>query len=140
MGFLKSILNKGNEGDDSPEALQNMKWGMASPLMLRLTGGVDSVRAFGTFSCKVNDPSRLREEGCNIDDQESVDEFRKYLSNLIVNSFKDVLGRESSSMSMEEVISGAEILARETVQDASSVLRAKGLELTDLVVMGIMKV
>jgi len=140
MGFLKNILSKGKEGDDSPEALQNVKWGMASPLMLRLTGGIESIRAFGTFSCKVIDTSRLRQEGCNIDDQQSVEEFRKYLSDLIVNSFREVLGRESSLMSMEELISGAGKLARETVQEASTVISEKGLELTGLVVMKIIKV
>ena len=140
MSIFKRILKRSEDSDDTPEAFREMKWGLASPLMLRLAGGIASIRAFGAFSCRVTDAGKLRKEGCDIEDENSVALFKPYLANLLVSSFKDVLGRESSSMSMEELISGVDKLSQAVKEEAAPLFSEKGLELLGVLVMRVVKI
>jgi membrane protease subunit (stomatin/prohibitin family) len=139
VGFFKNILKKNDPGDASPEGFQRLKWGMASPIMLGLSGGVVSVRAFGTFSCRISDPEKFSEEDCDPEDVNSVAQYSRYLTDVVVNSFRDVLGAESSSMSMEELLGSVDLFSSATSKQASATLIAKGLEITELRVMKVVK-
>ena len=139
MGLFDSIRRKNRKLNDSPEALQQVKWGIASPLMLKFSGGIESIRGFGTFSCSVNDLSRLEEEGFDIEDVNSMAQLKLYLTDLLVSSFRDVLGRESPSMELEEMIGSMVELAQAVKEDTLTVFSKKGLELSGFVVMKIVK-
>lgn len=140
MGLFGSILKKSKNSDNSPEALQNVKWGMASPLMVRLNCGIESIRAFGTFSLSISDPSKLKEEGFDIQDENSTAQLKMYLNDLLLKSFKGVLESESSSMNMEDLTGSTGKLAQAVKDDTSTIFSKKGLELSGFVVMKIVKV
>ncbi|MBN2588206.1 MAG: SPFH domain-containing protein [Candidatus Fermentibacteraceae bacterium] len=123
---------KSKSGRLAPKEWQEIKWGISSPLMVRLSGGIGKVRAFGSFKCEVADAGLLAENGCDAGSSESLERFKHYLSDVVASSFRDVLGARSSGMTGEELQGSSEPLSRAALEGAVPKLAEKGVALVDL--------
>lgn len=128
-----------NAGNTVPEEWRCIKWGISSPLMLQLSDGICSIRAYGSFSCGVSDAGLLAENGCDAENGVSLRQFSNYLSDMVVRSFKDVLGARSGSMTEDGLLSSSELLSRATGEGVSSRLAEKGVSLVGLQVEKLLK-
>jgi len=115
----------------APAQWQDLKWGIASPQMLRLADGLGKIRAFGSFKCEISDPDLLRECGCDHADSDSLVKYTDYLTDLIVRFFSDTLAARSRSMTGEQLLGSTEILSEATLEEASEDLSRRGITLTE---------
>ncbi|MDO6459398.1 SPFH domain-containing protein [Granulosicoccaceae sp. 1_MG-2023] len=70
----------------------DLKWGTKNPLMLRdIEFGAVRLRAFGTYSCRVSDPTRFIREITGTDGVFTIEEISDQLRNLITSRFATVL-------------------------------------------------
>ncbi len=77
----------------STRIFTNQKWGTANPIMMRdAEMGPVRLRAFGSYSIRVNDPQHMLEELVSTDGLFQVDEINDQIRNMIMTSFANNLG------------------------------------------------
>ncbi|MEM6985869.1 MAG: SPFH domain-containing protein [Pseudomonadota bacterium] len=70
----------------------DLKWGTRNPLMMRdAEFGPVRLRAFGTYTVRINEPSRFLREIVGTDGLFSIDEISDQLRNLIASGFASVI-------------------------------------------------
>ena len=70
----------------------DLKWGTKNPIMLRDPEfGPTRIRAFGTYSVRVNDPARFLSEIVGTDGEFTMDEISYQIRNIIVQSFSRII-------------------------------------------------
>lgn len=70
----------------------DLKWGTKNPIMLRDPEfGPTRIRAYGTYSVKVNDPAKFLTEIVGTDGEFTMDEISFQLRNIIVQEFSRVI-------------------------------------------------
>ena len=71
----------------------DLKWGTKNPVMLRdKEFGPVRLRAFGTYTIRINDPLTFIKEIVGTDGHFATDEITQQLRNLIVSRFSDLIG------------------------------------------------
>ncbi|MGF1460285.1 MAG: SPFH domain-containing protein [Leptolyngbyaceae cyanobacterium] len=73
----------------------NLKWGTASPIAVHAPdlGGTVRLRAYGTYSMRVQDPVRLLQDLVSTDGLFQIDEISDQIRNMLVSSFATWLGQ-----------------------------------------------
>jgi membrane protease subunit (stomatin/prohibitin family) len=72
----------------------NLKWGTKNPIMLRDPEfGPTRIRAFGTYTMKVNDPARFMTEIVGTDGEFTADEISYQIRNIIVQEFSRAIAK-----------------------------------------------
>jgi membrane protease subunit (stomatin/prohibitin family) len=123
------LFGKKKSGGFAPREWQEIRWGISSPLMVRLSGGIGKVRAFGSFRCEVTDAGLLAENGCDAESSESLKQYANYLSDMVVGAFRDELGARSAGMTEEELLGSSGMLSQATLEGAAAKLAEKGVAL-----------
>ncbi len=73
----------------------NLKWGTSNPIAVRADdlGGIVRLRAYGTYSIRVQDPARLLKELVSTDGLFQVDEISDQIRNMLITVFASWLGQ-----------------------------------------------
>ncbi|RZM79687.1 SPFH domain-containing protein [Leptolyngbya iicbica] len=73
----------------------NLKWGTSNPIAINVPdlGGTVRIRAYGTYSMRVQDPVRLLEDLVSTDGLFQIDEISDQIRNMLVSSFATWLGQ-----------------------------------------------
>jgi len=73
----------------------NLKWGTSNPIAVNVPdlGGTVRIRAYGTYSMRVQDPVHLLQELVSTDGLFQVDEISDQIRNMLVSSFATWLGQ-----------------------------------------------
>jgi len=81
----------------STRTFTDRKWGTKNPIMLRdAEFGVVRLRAFGSYSVKVKDPSTFLREIAGTNSRFSVDEINDQLRDMVTTRFSEVLGAKQN--------------------------------------------
>lgn len=139
MLFFKKRTGKSGSGNKVPAQWQDLKWGISSPQMLRLSDGIGKIRAFGSFKCEICDPDLLMNNGCDPADSKSIVTYINYLQHFIVRAFIATLAAESRSMTAEQLLDSTDILSEATLRKAGEDLSLKGITLTEFKVERILR-
>ncbi len=72
----------------------NLKWGTSNPIAVTVPdlGGIVHIRAYGTYSIRVEDPVRLLQAAISTDGLFQVDEISNQIRNMLITSFATWLG------------------------------------------------
>lgn len=77
----------------STKRFTGLKWGTKHPIMLRDPEfGPIRLRAFGSYSIKISDPTKFIKEIVSTDGDFSTDEITDWLRNMIISRFADIIG------------------------------------------------
>jgi len=73
----------------------NLKWGTSNPIAVNVPdlGGTVRIRAYGTYSMRVQDPVHLLQELVSTDGLFQIDEISDQIRNMLVSSFATWLGQ-----------------------------------------------
>jgi membrane protease subunit (stomatin/prohibitin family) len=114
----------------------DLKWGTKNPIMLRDPEfGPIRLRAFGTYSMKVDDPVKFLTEIVGTDGHFTTDEVTDQLRNLIVSRFTSVLGK--SNIAALDLAGNYELLSAFMTDKIGPDFGAYGLKLDRLLVENI---
>ncbi len=114
----------------------NLKWGTRNPVMIRDSefGGV-RLRAFGTYSIRIDDARKFMQEIMGTDGHFTVDEISDQLRNLIVTRFSSVVA--SAGIPVLDMAANYDQLSQFVTQKISPEYAAYGLKLTSILVENI---
>ncbi|MEB4591457.1 SPFH domain-containing protein [Candidatus Thiothrix sp. Deng01] len=114
----------------------NLKWGTRNPVMIRDSefGGV-RLRAFGTYSIRIDDARKFMQEIMGTDGHFTVDEISDQLRNLIVTRFSSVVA--SANIPVLDMAANYEQLGQFVTQKIAPEFAAYGLKLTSILVENI---
>ena len=109
----------------------NLKWGTRNPVMIRDSefGGV-RLRAFGTYSIRIDDARKFMQEIMGTDGHFTVDEISDQLRNLIVTRFSSVVA--SAGIPVLDMAANYDQLSQFVTQKISPEYAAYGLKLTSI--------
>ena len=114
----------------------NRKWGTPNPIMLRDPEfGPIRLRAFGTYSLKINNPVLFLHEVAGTDGKFEVNEIDDQLRNLILTRFTDTLGE--SRIPALDLAANYDELGEFVANRIRPEFEEYGLELTKLLVSNI---
>lgn len=120
----------------STKNFTNLKWGTANPIMLRDPEfGPLRIRAFGTYTIKVDDAAKLIKEIAGTDGRFTVDEITGQLRNFIVSRFAEVAGQ--SKIPVLEMAANYDQLATFVKTKIESEIGLYGVELSSLLIENI---
>ncbi len=114
----------------------NLKWGTKNPIMLRdKEFGPVRLRAFGTYSVRINDPLTFIKEIVGTDGHFSTDEISQQLRNLIVSRFASLIGE--SNIPVLDLAANYDDLSDFITQEINPEFEAYGLSVEHLMVENI---
>ncbi len=114
----------------------DLKWGTKNPLMLRdKEFGPVRVRAFGTYTVRIDDPETFLREIVGTDGYFTVDEMSNQLRNLIVSRFAGIVGQ--SGIPVLDMAANYEQMSQFIDEKIAPEFQAYGLELTKLLIENI---
>ena len=114
----------------------DLKWGTKNPVMLRdQEFGAVRLRAFGTYSIRVNEPVTFIKEIVGTDGHFTTDEISNQLRNLIVSRFASILGQ--SAIPVLDLAASYEDLSNFISNKIRPEFTAYGLDVTKLLVENI---
>ncbi len=132
MGFLKGLFKGGKEDGNAPEGLQEISWGVAQPVMVRLSSGAGRFRAYGKYSLKIVNPGVFGEECCDPEDAEAMERFRTSFAQRLVRAFSDSLVGIAGSMTAGELAAGIGKIEKSMMDELQQDLQQQGLTLERL--------
>lgn len=114
----------------------NLKWGTRNPVMIRDSefGGV-RLRAFGTYSMRIDDARKFMQEIMGTDGHFTVDEISDQLRNLIVTRFSSIVA--SANIPVLDMAANYDQLSQFVTQKIAPEYAAYGLKLTSILVENI---
>lgn len=114
----------------------NLKWGTRNPVMIRDSefGGV-RLRAFGTYTMRIDDPRKFMQEIMGTDGHFTVSEISDQLRNLIVTRFSSVVA--SANIPVLDMAANYEQLGQFVTQKIAPEFASYGLKLTSILVENI---
>lgn len=111
----------------------DLKWGTKNPVMLRdAEFGPTRLRAFGTYTMRVGDPSMFLREIVGTDGEFTTDEIEGQLRNIIVSRFSSVIA--SSQIPVLDLAANYDDLGTFATAKVGEEMREYGLELSKLLV------
>jgi membrane protease subunit (stomatin/prohibitin family) len=115
----------------STRRFQDLKWGTKNPITMRDPEfGMVRVRAFGTYTMRVADPSLFMTEIVGTDGEFTTDEITFQIRNVLVSRFSNALAR--SGIAMLDIAGHTDELAELLRKRIAPELAAYGLELPTL--------
>lgn len=114
----------------------NLKWGTRNPIMARDPEfGAVRLRAFGSYSIRINDARKFMTEIVGTDGHFTVDEISDQLRNLIVTSFSTTISK--SAIPVLDMAGNYEQLGEFVTKKIAPEYEAYGLKLTSVLVENI---
>jgi membrane protease subunit (stomatin/prohibitin family) len=114
----------------------DQKWGTKNPIMMRDPDfGVVRVRAFGSYSIRVNDATTFLREVVGTDGHFTTDEIGEQLRNLVVSRFTDSLGK--SKIPVLDLAANYTELSHKIKEQMMLDMHAYGLDLTGMLIENI---
>ncbi|NEQ76200.1 MAG: SPFH domain-containing protein [Okeania sp. SIO2C9] len=114
----------------------NFKWGTANPITIRDSElGPVRLRAFGNYSFRVNNPSKLLQELVSTDGLFQTDEISDHLRNMIMTSFASWVGEDQTPLF--DLASHYRSLGEQVRQAIQRDFAQVGIELTQLLIENI---
>jgi membrane protease subunit (stomatin/prohibitin family) len=143
---ILSTLRGWKYGFDSPfkaevyfvttRQITNRKWGTKNPVMMRDADfGPVRLRAFGSYSIKVNDPGKLIAEIVGTSGHFTVDQIGDQLRDMVTARFTDALGE--ARIPALDLASNQDEIGDRLISRMQPEFAAYGLELTKLLVENI---
>lgn len=121
----------------STRRFRDLKWGTKNPIMIRdpeVPSGVE-VRAFGTYTIRINDGATFIREIAGTDGHFTTDELVQDLRNKIVSRFADAIGE--SGLSVLDMASNYDELGEKLRETIDAKFDAYGVDLLELLVENI---
>ncbi|MEA3291006.1 MAG: SPFH domain-containing protein [Pseudomonadota bacterium] len=120
----------------STRQFTDLKWGTKKPLMMRDTEfGPVRLRAFGTYTIRINDAPKFLREVAGTDGYFTTGEITDQLRNIITSRFADILG--GSEIPILDLAANYDDLGEFLTNKINPEFEAYGLELTKLLVENI---
>ena len=120
----------------SQKRYTNQKWGTPNVFYLRDADfGRVSLRAFGTYTIKVNDPAKFLIEMAGTSDEFTTDEIKGEVRSLIVTQFIDAIGE--SKLPLLDMAQNYKDISKFVQKKLDEELREYGLEATKFLVSSI---
>ncbi|WP_420395557.1 SPFH domain-containing protein [Nioella sp.] len=120
----------------STNRFTDLKWGTKNPIMLRDADfGPTRIRAYGTYTVKVNDAGKFMTEIVGTDGEFTTDEVTSQIRNIIVQEFSRVIG--SSGIPVLDMAGNTGDLGRIMAEAISGTIAQYGLELPELYIENI---
>ena len=114
----------------------NLKWGTSNPLTVRDPElGPVRLRAYGTYSIRVSDPTELLKQLVSTDGLFQVDEVSDHLRNMIVSAFATWIGR--GEISLFDLAAHYRQLGDNVRNGMAQEIQRFGLEVTQLLIENI---
>jgi len=114
----------------------DMKWGLRNPLILRdKEFGVIRVRAFGSYTFRIDDPAQLLREIVGTDGHFVLEEIIGQLKNLVVSGFAQVISQ--SGVPVLDLAASYDDLGQFLTREIKPLFSDYGLALTQLLVENI---
>jgi len=114
----------------------DLKWGTKNPIMMRdKEFNMVRLRTFGTYTIRIDDPSKFIREIVGTDGHFTVDEISSQLRNLIVTRYTDILG--SAEIPVLDLAGNQGQLGELLTQRIGPEFKDYGLELTQVLVENI---
>jgi len=114
----------------------DLKWGTKNPIMMRdKEFNMVRLRTFGTYTIRIDDPSKFIREIVGTDGLFTVDEISSQLRNLIVTRYTDILG--SADIPVLDLAGNQGQLGELLTQRIGPEFKDYGLELTQVLVENI---
>lgn len=114
----------------------NIKWGTPNPILLRDNDfGMVRIRAFGSFSFRINDASIFMKEIFGAISKFSAENISSYLKAMVVSSFTDMLAE--TKIAALDLAAYYDELGYESTHRMRNRFNKNGLELVDLVIENI---
>jgi membrane protease subunit (stomatin/prohibitin family) len=114
----------------------DLKWGTKNPIMMRdKEFNMVRLRTFGTYTIRIDDPSKFIREIVGTDGHFTVDEISSQLRNLIVTRYTDILG--SADIPVLDLAGNQGQLGELLTQRIGPEFKDYGLELTQVLVENI---
>jgi membrane protease subunit (stomatin/prohibitin family) len=143
---LLSTLQSWDHGFQSPfkaevyffntKQFTNLKWGTSNPIMTRdAEFGAVRLRAFGTYSIRIEDARKFMQEIMGTDGHFTVDEISNQLRSLIVTRFSSVVG--SAHIPVLDMAANYEQFGQFVTQRIAPEFQAYGVKLTSILVENI---
>jgi membrane protease subunit (stomatin/prohibitin family) len=143
---LLSTLQHWDHGFQSPfkaevyffntKQFTNLKWGTANPVMIRDSEfGAVRLRAFGTYSIRIDDARKFMQEIMGTDGHFTVDEISNQLRSLIVTRFSSVVA--SANIPALDMAANYEQFGQFITQRIAPDFQALGVKLTSVLVENI---
>lgn len=134
MGLLGGLFGGRKDRADSPEALRDIKWGMAQPVMFRLSSGIGKFMAFGKYTLKISDPDAFREKGCDLESSEETQRLKATVNIKLIQAFADSVGPMAASLTAGELVSKAGEIQSVIAGSLQEGLQEMGLSVGSLVI------
>lgn len=114
----------------------NLKWGTRNPVMIRDSEfGAVRLRAFGTYTMRIDDPRKFMQEIMGTDGHFTVSEISDQLRNLIVTRFSSVVA--NANIPVLDMAANYEQLGQFVTQKIAPEFASYGLKLTSILVENI---
>ncbi len=120
----------------STRRFTDLKWGTKNPIIIRDPEfGPTRVRAFGTYSVRVNDPGKFLVEIVGTDGEFTMDEISFQIRNIIVQAFSRVIA--TANIPVLDMAANTEDLGKLLADGISETIASYGLELPELYIENI---
>ncbi|MCA9242784.1 MAG: SPFH domain-containing protein [Phycisphaerales bacterium] len=120
----------------STRRFTDLKWGTKNPIMLRdAEFGPIRLRAFGSYTIRVNDPGQFLKEIVGTDGHFTTDDITNQLRNMIVARFADILGE--SKIPALDLAANYDELGKFITGRIQNEFTTYGLELSQLMIENI---
>jgi membrane protease subunit (stomatin/prohibitin family) len=131
MGIFSGLFGSSND-DQTPEALRDISWGVAQPVMVKLSTGIGKFRAFGSYTLQITDRDQFRTNCCDPEDEEGISELRTDLNMKLTRAFADSLGQVAGSKTAGELAASIRVVEEGIIDVLREELRDSGLTMTRL--------
>lgn len=117
----------------SAKVFNNIKWGTANPITMRDPElGPIRVRAFGSCSIRVSDPTQLLQDLVSTDGLFQLEEIQDHLRNVLVNGFTSWLGK--AQIPLLDLAAHYGDLGERLANDLKPELHKLGIELVQILI------
>lgn len=114
----------------------DLKWGTKNPIMLRDPEfGPTRIRAYGTYTVRVNDPGRFLTEIVGTDGEFTMDEISYQVRNIIVQEFSHVVA--STGIPVLDMAANTRDMGKLIAASLSSIVAEYGLEIPEFYIENI---
>jgi membrane protease subunit (stomatin/prohibitin family) len=121
---------------DNTTRFADLKWGTKNPIMARDPEfGPVRLRAFGTYTIRVNDPARFLTEIVGTDGEFTMDEISFQIRNIIVQEFSKTIA--GSGIPVLDMAANTGDLGKLVAKEISATIAEYGLEIPELYIENI---
>jgi membrane protease subunit (stomatin/prohibitin family) len=137
MNILQGLFSK-KQTEDKPQEFRDIKWGTVQPVYVQLGSVITPLRAWGDFSCAVNNHQQFKDKFGDAQGEDKLSELTSHLQPVLVSGVIDVLGEMSSGKSgLAELSADLNAVAAAVKARAEPNFNALGLTLLSVSVLNI---